>query len=155
MAGSRYRLVAGATGSRQRKFRIEKVAAPRVRYWKKQSEFFAPAYLNAYVANGAVICARFGDPKRDQAARAALEKAFPNRVVVQIEINHIAEGGGGIHCLTQPMPLIEVPCRGVLAGSEEKLPLFATYNLKRPRVSNRELEQRIIRRRRSIIEHRQ
>lgn len=96
-------LLASTKTIRQHKFRIEKVAAPHVRYWKKKSEFFAPAYLNAYVANGAVIAARFGDSVRDQAAKIALERAFPERVVVQLEINHIAEGGGGIHCLTQPM----------------------------------------------------
>jgi agmatine deiminase len=86
--------------------KIVKIAAPRFRYWKKRSESFAPAYLNAYVANGAVVGARFGDTERDDAARAALEKAFPGRAIVLLEIDHLAEGGGGIRCLTQPMPEI-------------------------------------------------
>lgn len=67
-------------------------------------ETFAPAYLNAYVANDAVVGARFGDLQRDAAARSALAKAFPGREIVMLKIDQIADGGGGIHCLTQPMP---------------------------------------------------
>lgn len=93
--------------SQGRQFQIVKIAAPRFQYWKKKSELFAPAYLNAYVANGAVISARFGDPVRDAAVKISLEKAFPARKVILLDINHLAEGGGGIRCLTQPMPAIE------------------------------------------------
>lgn len=83
---------------------IRRVLAPRCRYWKEKSESFAPAYLNAYVANGAVIGAAFCDPQRDTAAKAALRKAFPRREIVLLQVSHLAKGGGGIHCLTQPMP---------------------------------------------------
>jgi agmatine deiminase len=88
-------------------YRIKTIAAPRHRYWKQRSEDFAPCYLNAYVANGAVIGAKFGDPERDLAARRALEGAFPKRDVVLLDINHLAEGGGGVHCLTQPMSIVQ------------------------------------------------
>jgi agmatine deiminase len=37
------------------------VAPPREKFWASKSALFAPAYLNAYVANGAVITGRFGD----------------------------------------------------------------------------------------------
>lgn len=96
----------GRAGKEPRRRRVMRIAAPRRKFWKKKSELFAPCYLNAYVANGAVIAAKFGDSERDHAARVALEGAFPKRDVIQLEINHIAEGGGGIHCLTQPMPSI-------------------------------------------------
>lgn len=81
------------------------VAPPREKFWASKSALFAPAYLNAYVANGAVIAARFGDPERDELAQLALRHAFPGREVRMIDINHIAAGGGGIRCLTQPVPL--------------------------------------------------
>jgi len=87
-----------------RRLKVVRVLAPRQRYWKGDPESFAPCYLNAYVANGAVISARFGDPKRDDAACKALTTAFPGREIVMLNINHIANGGGGVHCLTQPMP---------------------------------------------------
>jgi agmatine deiminase len=93
-----------ATDSAKRPLSVEKVLAPRKQYWKYRGEMFAPCYLNAYVANGVVISGRFGDVERDEAAQAALESAFPGRDVVMLKIDHIAAGGGGVHCLTQPMP---------------------------------------------------
>lgn len=85
-------------------FKVTRVHAPRWRYWKSKAPTFAPCYLNAYVANGAVVGALFGDSQRDRAAKHALAEAFPGREIIMIKIDNIAEGGGGIHCLTQPMP---------------------------------------------------
>jgi agmatine deiminase len=67
---------------------------------------FAAGYINFYVCNGAVIAPEFGDAKADQAARLTLEKLFPLREVVQINIDAIAAGGGGIHCTTQQEPVM-------------------------------------------------
>jgi agmatine deiminase len=92
-----------AKDAAQRTLNVERITAARKRYWKFRGEMFAPCYLNAYIANGAVITACFGDVERDEAAKDALEKAFPGRDVVMVQINHIAAGGGGVHCLTQPM----------------------------------------------------
>ena len=86
-----------------RGLKVVRVLAPRRHYWNGDAETFAPCYLNAYVANGALISAGFGDPERDEAARKALITAFPGREIVMLNINHIANGGGGVHCLTQPM----------------------------------------------------
>jgi agmatine deiminase len=61
-------------------------------------------YLNAYVANGAVITNRFGNRKCDAAAKAALGCAFPKREIIMMRIDCLFQGGGGIHCLTQSMP---------------------------------------------------
>lgn len=84
--------------------KVRFVHPPRARYIKSKSEMFASAYLNAYVTNGAVVMACFGDPERDEFAKDEVERLFPNKEVVQIRIDNLAEGGGGIHCLTQPMP---------------------------------------------------
>lgn len=83
---------------------ITTILPPRQRYSRFSGSSFAPCYLNAYVANGAVITAKFGDPERDEAARKALACAFPGRDIRMLDINHIAAGGGGVHCLTQPVP---------------------------------------------------
>jgi agmatine deiminase len=77
---------------------------PRRRFRKKQGATFAPCYLNAYLANGAVITGKFGDPERDGLAYATLCKAFPGRQIVMLNINAIAAQGGGVRCLTQPVP---------------------------------------------------
>lgn len=87
-----------------RRLRVERVLAPRKQYWKFKGNMFAPCYLNAYLANGEVIGACFGDGKRDGAAKDALARAFPGRRIEMLRIDHIAAGGGGVHCLTQPMP---------------------------------------------------
>jgi agmatine deiminase len=89
------------------KLEIVRVLAPRRRYWKGSPEGFATCYLNAYVANGAVITARFGDFERDEAAERAIAQAFPECETHMMRIDSIANGGGGIHCLTQPVPLGE------------------------------------------------
>lgn len=94
-----------ATSADGRAFKVTRVRAPRRRYWTSDADTFAPCYLNAYAANGAVISARFGDAERDKAAHRALAKAFPGREIVMLRIDAIAEGGGGVHCLTQPMPV--------------------------------------------------
>jgi agmatine deiminase len=37
----------------------------------------------------------------DDEARDAWQELFPERRIVQVSINNIALGGGGIHCITQ------------------------------------------------------
>jgi agmatine deiminase len=90
--------------SRCRLIAVSSVLPPRRRYWRFSGRSFAPSYLNAYLANGAVITGKFGDPERDEAARLVLRKSFPGRDIRMLAIDHIASGGGGVHCLTQPMP---------------------------------------------------
>jgi agmatine deiminase len=85
---------------------VRRVPAPRRRYWSGNSEMFAPCYLNAYIANSAVITGHYGDAERDEEARASLSRAFPDRGVITLPIDTLAAGGGGVHCLTQPMPQI-------------------------------------------------
>ena len=46
----------------------------------------------------------FGDPSADVATKQKLEDAFPNRTIVQINIDYIAAAGGGVHCTTQQQP---------------------------------------------------
>jgi len=97
-------LLENTKGADGRRLKVKPVRAPRRRYCKGDPESFAASYLNAYVANGAVVGARFGDPERDEVARSTLARAFPRRKIIMLRIDHIADGGGGVHCLTQPMP---------------------------------------------------
>jgi agmatine deiminase len=66
---------------------------------------FAATYMNLYPVNGAVLTARFGDPLSDRMAEAALQVLYPGREIRMLDINAILRGGGGIRCLTQPMPV--------------------------------------------------
>ncbi|QEL54520.1 agmatine deiminase family protein [Chromobacterium paludis] len=65
---------------------------------------FAAGYVNFYVCNGAVIAPQFGDADADANCRDILREQFPNREIVQLNIDAIAAGGGGIHCATQQQP---------------------------------------------------
>ncbi len=42
--------------------------------------------------------------RKDEAAQAALKKAFPTRKIVAVHSLPINLGGGGIHCTTQQQP---------------------------------------------------
>jgi len=65
---------------------------------------FVASYANYYVCNGAVIAAQFGDEETDAIASETLAAHFPNREIVQLNVDPLGELGGGIHCATQQMP---------------------------------------------------
>ena len=65
---------------------------------------FAAGYIGFYVCNGAVLVQEFGDAQADTAARQALQRVFPDREIVQLNVDGIAAGGGTIHCATQQQP---------------------------------------------------
>jgi agmatine deiminase len=67
------------------------------------AEVFCASYTNFYIANGAIIMPAYGIAA-DQVAAEVLAQAFPDRVVVPVRINHLAHGGGGVHCITQQQP---------------------------------------------------
>ncbi len=61
------------------------------------------SYINSYLANGAVIVPGYGYD-RDPLAVETYQRLYPGREVVQVYIGHIAQGGGGVHCITQQQP---------------------------------------------------
>lgn len=69
----------------------------------KQDDFIA-AYPNYYVCNGAVICAEYGDKETDTIASDTLKELYPDREIVQLNVDALGEVGGGIHCATQQQP---------------------------------------------------
>jgi agmatine deiminase len=93
-----------ATDAQGRSLEVVVLEAPSTVRPEFETDDFAAGYINFYVCNGAVIAPEFGDPEADGAARQELERLFPDRRVVQINIDAIAAGGGGIHCTTQQEP---------------------------------------------------
>ncbi|NWC86919.1 agmatine deiminase family protein [Pseudomonas reactans] len=67
------------------------------------AEVFCASYTNFYIANGAIIMPAYGIAA-DQIAAEVLARAFPGREIVPVQINHLAHGGGGVHCITQQQP---------------------------------------------------
>lgn len=98
-------ILQSATDAQGRALDVVVLDAPRTIRPDGDSGDFAAGYINFYVCNGAVIAPEFGDSTTDRAAKTALERLFPTREVVQINIDGIAAGGGGIHCTTQQEPV--------------------------------------------------
>ncbi len=95
-----------ATDAQGRRLEVVVLEAPATVRDDYAEDDFAAGYINFYVCNGAVIAPEFGDRKADLAAKKTLARLFPDREIVQINIDAIAAGGGGIHCATQQEPLV-------------------------------------------------
>lgn len=99
-------LLRTATDSQNRPLTVLVLESPSSVRNKYKSSDFAAGYIGFYLCNGAVIASEFGDAAADQAAKATLQKAFPEREIVQINVDGIAAGGGSIHCTTQQEPAL-------------------------------------------------
>lgn len=93
-----------ATDARGRRLRVATMHRPR--HVRSNSPEFCNCYVNFYLANGGVIMARFGDAVMDARARDLIASLYPDRRVVQIDIDALAVGGGGIHCITLQQPAV-------------------------------------------------
>ncbi|KAA2254462.1 agmatine deiminase family protein [Solihabitans fulvus] len=93
-----------ATDAQGRALRVVELPEPNPNEIIEHDDEFLASYLNFYVLNGAVIVPRFGDRDADDRAADLLRELHPGREVVQLTINGIASGGGGIHCATQQQP---------------------------------------------------
>lgn len=99
-------ILRAATDAQGRKLEVAVLQAPTKPRTKYLNDDFAAGYVNFYVCNGAVIAPEFGDAAADRAAHQTLERLYPGRTVVQLNIDGIAAGGGGIHCTTQQEPRV-------------------------------------------------
>ncbi|MFE1174072.1 agmatine deiminase family protein [Streptomyces sp. NPDC058773] len=84
--------------------RLEIVELPEPADIGRRGKDFLACYVNYYVANGAVFVPRFGDRRADSTAAAVLREQYPGREIVQLPVDNLGEGGGGIHCATQQLP---------------------------------------------------
>ncbi|WP_330181598.1 agmatine deiminase family protein [Nocardia sp. NBC_01503] len=94
------------TDAKGRKLEIVNLPEPDPSNIGKRGDAFLASYVNFYVVNGGVIMPKFGDSAADDHAKGIVADLHPGRTVVQIEINTVAEGGGGIHCSTQQQPAV-------------------------------------------------
>ncbi|MDJ0900617.1 MAG: agmatine deiminase family protein [Xenococcus sp. MO_188.B8] len=64
------------------------------------------AHINFYIANGCVIVPIANDPTQDDAPLSIIRNAFSDRKVIGVSGEILAKGGGGVHCITQQVPMI-------------------------------------------------
>ncbi|ORT60595.1 agmatine deiminase family protein [Streptomyces sp. CB03238] len=93
-----------ATDARGRKPEIVDLPEPDPAALGRRGPDFLGSYANYYVVNDAVIVPRFGDRTADRNAVSIIGELHPGRKVVPVQIDTVAEGGGGIHCATQQQP---------------------------------------------------
>ncbi|MDI3417051.1 agmatine deiminase family protein [Streptomyces luteolus] len=93
-----------ATDAKGRPFEVIDLPQPDLYEITGEGDDFVSTYANFYVANDSVFLPKFGDRKGDKRARSILQEHFPDRDIVQIQIDTIASGGGGIHCATHDQP---------------------------------------------------
>ncbi|MFF1903571.1 agmatine/peptidylarginine deiminase [Kitasatospora sp. NPDC058218] len=102
-ARQQFDILSRATDARGRRLQVIRVDGPDT--VRSKDPKFVDSYLNFHVVNGAVIATQFGDRVKDEAARRTLAAAFPGREVVQLDVDRLMAGGGGIHCSTMQQPL--------------------------------------------------
>jgi agmatine deiminase len=96
---SRLRAARDAKG---RELEVIEIQQPAARH-REDGRRLTASYINFYLANGAIIVPIFDDPG-DAAAFHAIQAAFPDRQIVEVEATDLIYGGGGIHCITQQQP---------------------------------------------------
>lgn len=91
-----------STDAKGRSIEIIDIVQPRPR--EVDGEMITPGYINHYLANGGVVAPEFGI-REDASAADTLRSAYPDRTVKCVSVPHIEIGGGGIHCITQQIPM--------------------------------------------------
>jgi agmatine deiminase len=61
------------------------------------------SYVNYYIANNSVLVPNYNDPN-DVVANQIIQKLYPTRKVVGIDVRNLYANGGMIHCVTQQQP---------------------------------------------------
>lgn len=79
------------------------IALPMADAVEWQGERLPATYANFLIINGAVLLPFYHSPK-DQEAKAALQKAFPDREIVGINCLPLIKQHGSLHCVTMQYP---------------------------------------------------
>lgn len=96
-------ILQGETDASGAALTVHEVTAPPVTRHPDGTRRFL-SYINFYTVNGGVVVPQYGFPEHDQEALDVLGRLFPDREIVGVMTNTIADGGGNIHCITQQQP---------------------------------------------------
>ncbi|TEX00122.1 agmatine deiminase family protein, partial [Bacillus cereus] len=62
------------------------------------------SYINYYIANQVILVPNYNDPN-DKIANEMIQKLYPDRKVVGVDVRELYKNGGMIHCITQQQPI--------------------------------------------------
>ena len=71
---------------------------------RRAGDRLSASYANLYIGNKVVVMPLL-DKKYDSAVAKQLAALFPRRSIIGVQAREIVLGGGGIHCITQQIPL--------------------------------------------------
>jgi agmatine deiminase len=89
--------------NRARRFGLDVLPLPSPGMVLRGEEIIPASYMNFYIGNAAVIVPQYG-AANDEAAVAAVQALFPERVAIGLRADHILTGGGSFHCISQQVP---------------------------------------------------
>ncbi len=86
---------------------FEKVYVPLTAYdvknTAKKTMGYKGSYCNYYIANTVVLIPNYNDPN-DKIANKIIQKIYPKRKVIGIDVRNLYGNGGMIHCVTMQQP---------------------------------------------------
>ena len=85
-------------------YRLIPLPWPQARFAPDDGRRLPATYANFLILNGAVLVPSYGDPSSDQAAQAALAKAFPCHTIEAIDCSALLLQHGSLHCATMQIP---------------------------------------------------
>lgn len=59
--------------------------------------------MNYYIGNSVVVVPNYNDPN-DAPSNAAIQKLYPGRKVIGVNVSNLFANGGMVHCVTQQQP---------------------------------------------------
>lgn len=98
------RVLESQTDAKGRRFEFIPIAEAPRSVVPRGEEGYCRSYVNLYLANNAVIAPKYGI-REDAEVFATLRHAFPDRTIEMVPLNDLFRGGGGIHCITQQVPV--------------------------------------------------
>ncbi|WP_285115349.1 agmatine deiminase family protein [Leifsonia sp. fls2-241-R2A-40a] len=99
-------MLSGTTDAAGRAWDIVDLPAPAT--LRDEEGFVDWSYVNHLVVNDGIVACGFGEERADAEATEILEAAYPGRTVNMVDSRPIFARGGGIHCITQQQPAVEV-----------------------------------------------
>lgn len=102
------RVLATAKDAKGRSLRIVDVSEPDVKAIPGADDEMIPSYVNYLHVKGAVVVPQFGVPETDIGALRILGELFPDKEIVPVYLHGLPNAGGGLHCITHQVPLVEL-----------------------------------------------
>ncbi|KAL7939387.1 hypothetical protein V8C35DRAFT_326438 [Trichoderma chlorosporum] len=103
-------ILSNATDANGHPFNIVEIEEPDEKYFDGGGFENDPpirSYVNYLLVNGGIILPQFGDPGHDGEAIRTIQGLYGDeRVIFPVLIDELPRLGGGIHCATQEIPLV-------------------------------------------------